>query len=96
MGGVRVMGWFARRREQRQQQRVDAVKALFEADPTKEWRGFQIAEELGMNAGQLYPMLAGLERDGWLVSRRGPVTVGNLRARIYRMASSAPTEELPR
>lgn len=85
------MGWFARRREQRRKRCVGAVQTLFEADPTKAWRGFQIAEELGMNPGQLYPLLAGLERDGWLVSRWGPVIVGNLRARIYMMAT--PSKE---
>ena len=37
-------------------------------DPTNEWYGFDLADRADLKTGTLYPILARLERAGWLKS----------------------------
>jgi DNA-binding PadR family transcriptional regulator len=62
------------------------VLAAFLADPTDEWYGFDLAQHTGLRTGTLYPLLARLERAGWLKSRVediDPRAVGRPRRRLY-------------
>jgi len=41
---------------------------VFLADPTSKYWGFEIMKETGLASGTVYPLLARLERMGWLQS----------------------------
>lgn len=57
-------------------------------DPGREWYGLQMIEATGLPAGTIYPIIARLERHGWLESRwEDPaehVAAGRPRRRYYR------------
>lgn len=60
-------------------------------DPGREWYGLQMIEASGLPAGTIYPIIARLERYGWLESRwEDPAeheTQGRPRRRYYRFTS---------
>lgn len=63
-----------------------AVLAVFLADPQAEWHGFNLADQTKLKSGTLYPLLARLEKAGWLASRKediDPRVVGRPRRRLY-------------
>lgn len=63
-----------------------AVLAVFLADPEAEWHGFDLADQTKLKSGTLYPLLARLEKAGWLASRKedvDPRVVGRPRRRLY-------------
>jgi PadR family transcriptional regulator PadR len=63
-----------------------AVLAVFLADPTVEWHGFDLADRTKLKSGTMYPLLARLEKAGWLTSRIedvDPHVVGRPRRRLY-------------
>jgi PadR family transcriptional regulator len=45
------------------------VRAFLE-EPSKPRYGFELVESLGISSGTLYPILARLERQGWIEGRR--------------------------
>ncbi|GLW94082.1 PadR family transcriptional regulator [Actinokineospora globicatena] len=64
-------------------------------DPTREYYGLEICAEAGLPSGTIHPILARLERVGWLRSRWeevDPVREGRPRRRYYSIdpASVAP------
>jgi DNA-binding MarR family transcriptional regulator len=60
-------------------------------DPDREWYGLQMIEATGLAAGTIYPIIARLERCGWLESRwEDPAeheAAGRPRRRYYRFTS---------
>src|SRR4051794_15139822 len=63
-----------------------AVLAVFLADAEAEWHGVNLADQTGLKSGTLYPLLARLEKAGWLASRQedvDPRLVGRPRRRLY-------------
>lgn len=63
-----------------------AVLAVFLEDSTTEWHGFELAQRTKLKSGTLYPLLARLEKAGWLGSRMeevDPRVVGRPRRRHY-------------
>jgi PadR family transcriptional regulator len=64
------------------------VLALFLSDPAGEWYGFDIADRTRLKTGTLYPLLARLEKEGWLHSRwedLDPHEAGRPRRRLYTL-----------
>jgi PadR family transcriptional regulator PadR len=58
------------------------------AEPTREMYGLQICTDAGLPSGTIHPILARLERIGWLESRWEQVDAheeGRPRRRYYRM-----------
>jgi PadR family transcriptional regulator PadR len=58
------------------------------ADPTKEMYGLEIGQAAELASGTIHPILARLERCGWLESRwedLDPHQVGRPRRRYYRL-----------
>ncbi len=50
--------------------------------------GLELIERLGVKGGTIYPLLARLERFGWLESKResiDPAAAGRPRRRLYRL-----------
>ncbi len=65
------------------------------AIPTREMYGLQICTEAGLPSGTIHPILARLERLGWLESRwedTDPHTQGRPRRRYYRLTSGGAEE----
>ena len=63
------------------------LRALL-AEPAQEMYGLQICSEAGLPSGTIHPILARLERVGWLESRWEDVTPseqGRPRRRYYRL-----------
>jgi PadR family transcriptional regulator, regulatory protein PadR len=60
-------------------------------EPSREWYGLQMIEATGLPAGTIYPIIARLERHGWLESRwEDPAqheAAGRPRRRYYRFTS---------
>ena len=60
-------------------------------DPGREWYGLQMIEATGLPPGTIYPIIARLERHGWLESRwEDPAeheAAGRPRRRYYRFTS---------
>ena len=58
-------------------------------EPIKEWYGLQMARATGLPSGTVYPIIARLERCGWITSRwENPeehVAEGRPRRRYYRL-----------
>jgi DNA-binding PadR family transcriptional regulator len=57
-------------------------------DPTREWYGLELSGEAGLATGTIHPILARLERVGWLTSRWEEVDThaeGRPRRRYYRL-----------
>lgn len=63
------------------------VRAFLE-EPSKPKYGFELMESLGISSGTLYPMLAKLERQGWIEGHRediDPSVAGRPPRRNYRL-----------
>jgi DNA-binding MarR family transcriptional regulator len=63
------------------------VGAMLEA-PTADWYGLELAARAGIRSGTIYPILARLERLGWLESwweSVDPRDEGRPRRRLYRL-----------
>ena len=63
------------------------LRALL-AEPTQEMYGLQICADAGLPSGTIHPILARLERLGWLQSRwedASPREKGRPRRRYYRL-----------
>ena len=53
-----------------------------------EWYGFDLADQTKLKSGTMYPLLARLEKAGWLTSRTedvDPHLVGRPRRRLYAL-----------
>jgi PadR family transcriptional regulator PadR len=62
------------------------VLSVLLRDPMAEWYGFELADHAKLKSGTLYPLLARLERAGWLESRWedvDPHQAGRPRRRLY-------------
>lgn len=62
------------------------VLGTFLADPSRIWYGYELMTQLGLNSGQLYPVLARLEAAGWIeghVEDIDPVAAGRPARRYY-------------
>lgn len=60
------------------------------ADPAREMYGLEIGQAAELASGTIHPILARLERCGWLESRwedKDPHLVGRPRRRYYRLTS---------
>jgi PadR family transcriptional regulator PadR len=65
--------------------------------PTEGRSGAEISRALGIGSGTLYPMLARLERTGWLASEWelvDPVEVQRPRQRFYRLTAVGQSKTL--
>ena len=72
----------------RMTRQTSAVLEQLLADPAAEWYGFDLAEHAGIRTGSIYPILARLERLGWLTSsweEADPSEEGRPRRRFYRL-----------
>jgi DNA-binding PadR family transcriptional regulator len=68
---------------------VARVLRVFLEDPTAPRYGLELMKATKMPSGSLYPMLARLERAGWLRSRReqiDPATEGRPPRRYYELS----------
>ncbi|MET9260121.1 PadR family transcriptional regulator [Amycolatopsis sp. NPDC004079] len=68
------------------------VLRVLMTDPSRELYGLQICTEAGLPSGTIHPILARLERVGWLSSRWETVDAreeGRPRRRYYRVDPSA-------
>ena len=63
---------------------LDVVGAML-ADPMAWHRGPALSKQAGIRAGTVYPVLARLERSGWLQSRWEADPGGGERRRLYRL-----------
>ncbi len=73
---------------------TQAVIRVFLEDPSAPRYGFDIAREAGIATGSLYPILARLERLGWVESyweEQGASDLGRPRRRYYRLTASGVT-----
>jgi DNA-binding PadR family transcriptional regulator len=52
---------------------VATVLRIFVSDPSKPRYGYELMQLTGFPSGKLYPILARLQRAGWLVKEREPV-----------------------
>lgn len=62
--------------------------SLMTADLLSWWWGRQLSDELSLKSGTIYPLLARLEKAGWLESRWeeiNPSEEGRPRRRLYRL-----------
>lgn len=65
-----------------------AVLAVFLVDADAEWHGFDLADQTKLKSGTLYPLLARLEKAGWLTSHKediDPRVAGRPQRRLYRL-----------
>lgn len=63
------------------------LRVLME-DPTREWYGLELSGEAGLATGTIHPILARLQKVGWLTSRWEQVDThreGRPRRRYYRL-----------
>jgi DNA-binding PadR family transcriptional regulator len=68
--------------------RMALVVRAFLDEPSKPKYGFELMEPLGISSGTLYPMLARLERQGWIEGQRediDPSVAGRPPRRNYRL-----------
>jgi DNA-binding PadR family transcriptional regulator len=71
-------------------QLLDVFRVLLES-PTADWYGLEIARRAGLKSGTIYPILARLERVGWLHSAWegiDPAIAGRPRRRLYRLTGA--------
>lgn len=64
------------------------LRALLE-NPTREMYGLEVCQAAGLRSGTIHPILARLERAGWLLSRWedvDPSEQGRPRRRYYRLS----------
>ncbi|MFJ9781286.1 PadR family transcriptional regulator [Amycolatopsis sp. NPDC101161] len=81
-----------RSREPRMTLPTQLVLRVLMADPARELYGLQICGEAGLPSGTIHPILARLERVGWLSSRWETVDTreeGRPRRRYYRIDPAA-------
>lgn len=67
---------------------VQQVLNVFLEDPGENRYGLEVMRETGLQSGTLYPILARLERVGWLVSEKEPIDPareGRPARRYYRL-----------
>jgi len=67
---------------------VVAVLETMLEDPAEPWYGFELCKEAGLRSGTIYPLLARLERAGWLKSsweELDPSEAGRPPRRLYRL-----------
>lgn len=70
---------------------TQAVLAALLEDPTKPRYGLDISREAELKSGTIYPILARLERDGWLESEWesiDPSAEGRRPRRYYRLTGA--------
>jgi len=71
---------------------VQLVLAQFVAEPGADVFGAEITRRTGLDSGSLYPILARLERAGWLLSREEPAEIASAerrpRRRYYRITGA--------
>lgn len=70
---------------------VARVLRVFLDDPAARRYGLELMKETGLPSGALYPILARLERAGWLRSEReviDPAAAGRPPRRYYRLTAS--------
>src|SRR4051812_40639779 len=61
----------------------------FLIEPTQQRYGLELCDLIGLSSGTVYPILARLERIGWLTSDwegGGSITDGRPRRRFYRLS----------
>jgi DNA-binding PadR family transcriptional regulator len=66
------------------------LNVMLEA-PTADWYGLELADRIKLKSGTIYPLLARLEKFGWLASREeniDPVKEGRPRRRLYQLTAS--------
>lgn len=59
-------------------------------DPTQRWSGTELSKKTGLGSGTLYPLLAKLERAGWLEPEWeviDPRQAGRPRRRYYKLTA---------
>jgi DNA-binding PadR family transcriptional regulator len=71
-------------------QLLAVLNVLLEA-PQAEWYGLDVAARAQLKTGTVYPLLARLERFGWLSSEEegiNPAEAGRPRRRLYRLTGA--------
>jgi PadR family transcriptional regulator len=71
------------------------VFRIFLAEPTREQYGFSLMRSTGIRSGALYPLLARLERAGWLRSHLEDInkqTEGRPPRRLYQLTPTGRRE----
>jgi len=71
------------------------VLRVMVADSTKEFYGLELGQFTELASGTIHPILARLERCGWVESRwedQDPRQVGRARRRYYRLTSDGVVE----
>jgi DNA-binding PadR family transcriptional regulator len=71
---------------------VAAVLRIFLDDVTRPRYGYELMRATGYPSGKLYPVLARLERAGWLTKELeaiDPTTEGRPARRLYRISAEA-------
>jgi hypothetical protein len=67
---------------------LEVLEAMLE-DPTAWHYSLGVGASVGVSAGTIYPLFAGLEKSGWLESRWDDrETHGLLRRRLYRLTGT--------
>lgn len=72
--------------------KMAAVIKTFLEDPQQSRYGFELMQVTGQPSGTLYPILARLERAGWLIGAKetvDPSSVGRPSRYFYRIAGAA-------
>jgi PadR family transcriptional regulator PadR len=67
-----------------------AVLNLMLEAPSADWYGLELAQRIKLKSGTIYPLLARLERVGWLESHEeniDPSTEGRPRRRLYHLTA---------
>ncbi|GGL02477.1 transcriptional regulator [Sphaerisporangium melleum] len=68
---------------------TQALLRMALSEPSREWYGLQMCEATGLPSGTIYPIIARLERAGWLESRwerpEEHAAEGRPRRRYYRL-----------
>lgn len=75
--------------------RTCQVLRLVLADPDVEFTALQVCDAIGARSGTLYPLLARLEKQGWIVSRweeREPDDLHRVRRRYHSIAPDRGAE----
>lgn len=73
---------------------VGRVLRVFLEDPAAERYGFELMQMIGMTSGSQYPVLAKLERAGWIVGNREPIDPceeGRPARRYYTLTAEGAT-----
>jgi PadR family transcriptional regulator, regulatory protein PadR len=74
--------------------RTSRVLQVFVACPDQEFHALELERRLGLLSGTIYPNLARLETDGWIVSRWAELEPGRQhRRRLYRLNPAPPPPE---